>query len=344
MTMSDTLLRQVALVNESSRISAGDLARVSAALQKQATRDLIQFWGVKATVDAFPTLEDVPIGYWPIIIKDDIETSGAAGVHLDDQGQPFALVTAASRLEEWSLTASHELVEMLVDPFGNRLIAADSPKRDQGRVQVLVEACDPSEAAQFAYTINGILVSDFYSVRYFDPVAARGVRYSFTGAIRKPRQVLPGGYLSWLDPASGNWWQAVWFDGGPAPQFRSLGRLDAARGSFRSQIDRRTMQPSQPALAGGLRAARASGLPSALTDKASTARAARLRAQIAELTGDAGDTTAPPSHGMDEPAVPAPLRAAAGGAPRRSGNGRMPDMGALREAPSVWEYPDDPPR
>ena len=37
----------------------------------------------------------------------------------------------------WSLTASHECLEMLADPFGNRLIAGDSPKPDQGRVQIL---------------------------------------------------------------------------------------------------------------------------------------------------------------------------------------------------------------
>ena len=139
--MADTLLRQIALVSESDHISASDVAKVSAALQKQATRDLVQFWDLKATVDAFPKLEDVPIGYWPIIVMDDIHTSGAAGVHEDKNGQPFALVTASDQLDSWSLTASHELIEMLVDPFGSRLIAGDSPKSDQGRVEILVEAC-----------------------------------------------------------------------------------------------------------------------------------------------------------------------------------------------------------
>ncbi len=119
---------------------------------------------------------------------DDINTPGAAGVHEDEHGQPFALVTASNDRNVWSLTCSHEMIEMLVDPFGNRLIASDSPKADQGRVQVLVEACDPSEAAEFGYTVNGILVSDFYSTRYFDPLVASGVRYSFTGAVQEPRQ------------------------------------------------------------------------------------------------------------------------------------------------------------
>ena len=110
----------------------------------------------------FRRLEDLPIGYWPIVIMDDIHESGAAGIHLDRNGQPFALVTASDRLDVWSLTCSHELIEMLVDPFGNRLVAGDSPKADQGRAQFLVEACDPSEDAQFAYTVNGVVVSDFY--------------------------------------------------------------------------------------------------------------------------------------------------------------------------------------
>jgi hypothetical protein len=53
---------------------------------------------------------------------------------------------------------------------------------DQGRVEFLVEVSDPSEAAQFGYTVNGIPVSDFYTPHYFDPVQANGVRYSQTGA------------------------------------------------------------------------------------------------------------------------------------------------------------------
>lgn len=97
--MTDTLLRQVALVSESKQTTPSELTKVSAALQKQATRDLVRFWNVKATVDAFPRLEDVPIGYWPIVVMDDIQVSGAAGIHLDENGQPFALVSASDRLD-----------------------------------------------------------------------------------------------------------------------------------------------------------------------------------------------------------------------------------------------------
>jgi hypothetical protein len=199
------------------------------------------------------------------------------------------LVTASGARDVWSLTASHEMIEMLVDPFGNRMVAGDSPKPDQGRVQFLVEACDPSENATFAYTVNGILVSDFYSPRYFDPVAAPGVRYSFTGALQEPRQVLQGGYLSWLDVASGEWWQETWF-GGSGPSFRNLGRLTAENGSFRSQIDRMTSNQTQAALAPNRNAAKVAGLSATDTVGASAAQASQLEEQIdVIMRGSAGE-------------------------------------------------------
>ena len=114
---------------------------------------------------------------------------------------------------------------MLVDPFGDRLVAGDSPKPDQGRVLFLVEVSDPSEAADFGYSVNGVLMSDFYTPRFFDPTVSHGVRYSFTDAISEPRQVLRGGYLSWLEPVSDHWWQEIWFS---VPRTReALGRPSA---------------------------------------------------------------------------------------------------------------------
>jgi hypothetical protein len=57
-----------------------NLLRVSAALQKQASRDLAPIWELSATVDAFAKLKDVPDGYWPIIIKDDIGVEAAGSI------------------------------------------------------------------------------------------------------------------------------------------------------------------------------------------------------------------------------------------------------------------------
>lgn len=274
-----TLLHQVALTSETRSVKLKDLVRVSAALQKQASRELKQVWGVDATVDAFARLEDVPLGYWPMIVVDDV--SGAAGVHLDKDGQPFALIEAGS---SWTLTASHECLEMLVDPFGDRVIAGPSVKPGQGRVEYLVEVCDPSEDDAYAYTVNGIVVSDFYTPQFFDPVKASGVRYSFGGHIQAPRQVLEGGYLSWHEPVSDHWWQQTWFSG-TKPVFRDLGVFSASDPrSVREIIDSLTPQLQRlsdiPASAKVISRAAKSAVT---TEAASSAKADLWRNQIKQL-------------------------------------------------------------
>jgi hypothetical protein len=159
------LIQQMGLVSEVHQISQSEVSRAGAALQKQLTRDFGPIWTVNATIDAFATLEDVPLTYWPILIQADIHIN-AAGVHEDQNGQPFALVQYSN---EWTLTASHEMLEMSADPFGRRLIQSQSVKEDQGRVEYLVEVCDPCEAAAFADHVNGVLVSDFYTPHLLRP-------------------------------------------------------------------------------------------------------------------------------------------------------------------------------
>jgi hypothetical protein len=276
------LVRHLGIVSESKKVGVGDLMRISAALQKQAVRDLGPIWQVSATVDAFAKLDDVPDGYWPMIIRDDIKTPGAAGVHEDDDGQPFALIAAGANLDNLSLTASHEMLEMLVDPFGNRQVTGDSPKRGQGRVSFLVEVCDPSEAAEFAYSVNGILVSDFYTPHYFDPIAASSVRYSFTGKIKKPREILRGGYLSWKDPVSGHWWQQTWFKG-TAPEFRDLGKLTSKAESLRSMIDRVTEKDTAKAIAPGRKKSDFAGKTAQVGYRSSESNAVAWRGRIGAI-------------------------------------------------------------
>src|SRR5260370_13284313 len=231
------LTQQVALVSEIAGFDFSALTSVSAALQKQVSRDVAPIWGVQSTVDAFQSLDDVPLGYWPLVITDR-PLGNAAGVHMDQDGQPYALVEVS---DSWSLTASHECLEMLVDPFGNRTIAWPSPQADQGRVEFLVEVCDPCEDAAFAYTVNDVLVSDFYTPHFFDPTAGDNVAYSFSQAIPAPRQVLNNGYLSWHDPVTDQWWQRTMFNGDQ--QDRNLGAItNRGERSLREWIQGKTPQ------------------------------------------------------------------------------------------------------
>jgi hypothetical protein len=221
-----------------ARVKFSDVAKVSAAIQKQIIRDFTPLWLIDATIDAFPRPEDVPVGYWPIYIVDTFQSGGQ---HKTRNNQPFGLVALGS---SWSLAASHEALEMLVDPGGDRLVAGTSPMPDQGRVEFLVEVSDPCQSEDHAYTVNGLLVSDFCTPEYFDPVGVSGARYSYTGAVKAPHQVLKGGYLSWLDPDSGDWFQQNFM--GETETFRNLGPIQpAAMMSLRTMIDERSA-PERP--------------------------------------------------------------------------------------------------
>jgi len=233
------LTAHVALVSESPSVSFADLTQVAAAMQKQVTRDFGPLWQVNATVDAFDRLESVPIDYWPVILMDDIQEPGAAGYHTDDQGQPFALVQVD---DSWPLTVSHETLEMLADPFGNRTIAgapppgSPAPVNTLKRVSYLVEVCDPCEAGQFGYTVNGILLSDFITHHYYDPKKKSSADYSFEGNITAPHQVIEGGYVSFGNPVDNHWYQIIVENG--VEQLRDLGVISSSSGkSLREMVD-----------------------------------------------------------------------------------------------------------
>jgi len=230
-------IHQIALVSQSKKIKSSELSKAGAALQKQATKDISPLWGVRATVDVFTKLKDVPLGYWPVIIMDDIGDPSAAGFHDDKNHQPYALVEYSP---SWSLTCSHEICEMLVDPYGNKMKSGLSPKGTE-RVHYLVEVCDPCEDSSFAYFIDGVIVSDFYTPEYFDSAPNNFVRYSFTGSLAKPRQVLKNGYLSWYSPKDKQWHQATFF--GDKIVERILKDMENMNGSLRSRVDRLTNVP-----------------------------------------------------------------------------------------------------
>jgi hypothetical protein len=210
---------KVALVSKTAQVKFEEVAHVATALTMQVSRDVNPIWGISATVTAFADPQHIPAGYWPIFIVTNLPPT-EGGFHWTRHKQPYAMVEAGP---SWSLPASHELVEMLVDPSGNRLVAGAELTVSNGKIQenpakqveYLVEACDPCESADYGYLVEDVVVSDFFTPHYHDPAASPGTRFSFTGALQHPRQVLPGGYISWFDPSTNNVMQLQYFDGSP---------------------------------------------------------------------------------------------------------------------------------
>ncbi|HYK35693.1 hypothetical protein [Alloacidobacterium sp.] len=231
---------QLGLVDTTGSLNPDLVQSVAAALNIQVTRDLPQFWDVKATVIYLPSPHKIPAGVWPVQLVKNLPP-GEGGFHLDKHKQPYAKVIASPQNEGWTIASSHETLEMLVDPYGNRLqssvaikIAGKNVVDGTGQFGYLVEACDPCEDDKYAYTINGVVVSDFITPHYYDLLDTPATRYSFTGSIKSPRQLLPGGYISFVNHDLDEWQQIQYLDS--TPKLINLGKASADK-SLREWID-----------------------------------------------------------------------------------------------------------
>jgi hypothetical protein len=191
----------VQIVNESTAVSKAELDEALPAFQDAVTLDLAPVWGTDATL----TTTDTP-GAWKITITDDPDVlCFCAGYHDVNKGQPQAKVFAATM--NWQLVLTHELFEMLADPWINRAVRANGQ-------WWLVEVADPPEAEAFAYTRQTqsgatITITDFLYPNWYRP-GTRGP-YDHTRHIRKPLRLLEGGYACyWGTSWRGNTgWQCV---------------------------------------------------------------------------------------------------------------------------------------
>jgi len=87
-----------------------------------------------------------------------------------------------------SVTASHELFEMVIDPIANLWAEATS------RTQYGYEMCDPVEEDTFM--VDGIEMSNFLYPSWFEPFKhRRGTKFDHLGKLKKPFSMTKGGYV-----------------------------------------------------------------------------------------------------------------------------------------------------
>lgn len=191
---------EIALIDQTDggAVPEATLQQCVAALQQQVDNDLAPAWNVRADISVLAAGAVIPEGVLPLKIVDSL--AGPAGVHADYQGQ---LSAEAVNDDQLSITLSHELLEMLVDPSGTRFIQAVDidPYSDGQQVNYLVEVCDPCDV--YSYAIDGVQVSDFVLPSFYDP-KARG-EVDFARFLARPLTVRLGCYISWLDPTDNRW-------------------------------------------------------------------------------------------------------------------------------------------
>ncbi len=176
------------------------LSAVIPALQRQVSFEFRAYGGVDCQL-RFLTKDEAPAeGWWQISVTDNPDQADALGYHeLTSSGTPLGKVFAGLDLQSggsWTVTLSHELLEMLADPWINWCAQGWD-----GKIYAL-EVCDAVEADRLGYEIDGVLVSDFITPSWFEPTPAD--RVDFKRRILKPLQLASGGYISVLDANGGH--------------------------------------------------------------------------------------------------------------------------------------------
>jgi hypothetical protein len=225
---------KIALINDSTVLSDDDIRKVIPSFNTQLGRDFGPAWGVEAHIRFIGKNQKIPRGYWWVVILDDADGAGYLGYHdITEEGMPLGKVFAKTDLDygyNWTITATHEILEMLADPDIN-LVAFVEEGEFAGKL-FAYEVCDPCEADEFGYDINGVKVSDFVTPAYFEYFRKDTQGFDYLNKITKPFELLPGGYISVYDINSKDGWQML---SASNPDKRTLVRMRAPVGSRRER-------------------------------------------------------------------------------------------------------------
>lgn len=179
----------IACINRSTIPLGYDFGRLTAALQKCYDQCFLPIWSYP--VNLYNT-DDPRISDWQFIYMDNADEANALAYHsLTINGQPFSRVFTKTTLgagESVSVSACHELFEMVIDPLDN--LWAEAPNG----VLYAYEMCDPVEEDTF--WIDGVEMSNFVTPAWFEPFQhPRGTKFDFLGKLKRPFSMTKGGYV-----------------------------------------------------------------------------------------------------------------------------------------------------
>lgn len=214
----------ISVVNHTGgQVSDEELQTVIRSINRQITEDFNPYWGMSArlrlegrSVEKPETVQLADMrGDAVIYLWNEADIDGALGYHFqNDRGIPFGFVfteIAKKVGEPWSVTLSHEALELIGDPETNLLVMGPHPDPGQAReVFHWFEMCDAVQAE--SYGIDGVAVSNFVLPLYFTGTRERdeiGARNDFLGRSSNGQTlrsfgINKGGYVGFFDPQLGD--------------------------------------------------------------------------------------------------------------------------------------------
>jgi hypothetical protein len=220
---------RVDVVNATTLVTPKEIRRCIRALEKQLERDFAPVWGVTADLAYVGRKAKPRKGAWQLVLLDSRDVD--CGYHdLTVEGLPLGkvFIREASKCSSgWTSTASHELLELLMNPATTFGVMVED--RDQGMRVYSYEVCDPCQDDRFTYKVRGVPMSDFVYPAWYEPWHPPGkkTRFDHRRKLRRPFQVPRACYATFYDAR-----RKVWLDnagGQETPRLNVLGVNDRVK-------------------------------------------------------------------------------------------------------------------
>lgn len=198
-----------------SQIDDGEAQRVIRAINRQIAEDFAPYWGFGAQLRLEGRSSRRPRRQSPVDLRGEAILYLMSNANVDDalgyhdsnfRGIPcgFVFTALSEQLDEpWTVTFSHEALELVGDPQGNLLAQGPHPRDRRHMVFHWFEMCDAVQGEQ--YDIDGIPVANFVLPHYFTGSEEAGARNDFPnrgldGERLRSFGIKPGGYVGFYDP------------------------------------------------------------------------------------------------------------------------------------------------
>ena len=191
-------------------ISDADLLAAIRVINQQIEYDFAPYWNMPATLRLEGSLLKQPRANLSAAVMrgDAVLYVWSATAHGDPEGFhdrnfrgiPYGVVYSEVSVQTgdpWSVTFSHETLELIADPQGNNYVMGPGPHDPRKKVFYWFEMCDAVSSQ--TYEIDGIALQNFLLPAYFEPPVP-GARTNFLGTDLAPFGIASESYLGYYDP------------------------------------------------------------------------------------------------------------------------------------------------
>jgi hypothetical protein len=203
----------ISIVNFTDTLPDEEVQGVIRAINRQITQDFQPYWSIGATLRLEGHTNKTDRQHPEELRGDAIiylwdkaaDVPNAIGYHdRNNRGLPYGFVfteIAKEVGENWSVTLSHEALELIGDSDVNILAAGPHPKKPNEVVYFWYEMCDAVQAE--SYELDSVAVSNFVLPLYFTSEAESGSRNDFlgrrhNGKLLQSFGINPGGYVGFF--------------------------------------------------------------------------------------------------------------------------------------------------